>query len=61
MKTTSGAPAPTRNRHDLLMAMKTVYVTAIFTLASMAVAGVFDLYTRPDFLVMLANQVWASL
>jgi hypothetical protein len=40
------------------MAMKTVYVTAIFTLASMAVAGVFDLYTRPDFLVMLANQVW---
>jgi hypothetical protein len=43
------------------MTIKTVYVTATSTLASMAIAGVFALYTQPDFVVMLANQVWASL
>ncbi len=25
----------------------------------LALAGVFYLYTQPDFLVQLANQVWA--
>jgi hypothetical protein len=24
-----------------------------------ALIGIFTLYTRPDFLVLLANQVWA--
>lgn len=27
--------------------------------ASAALLGVFALYTQPDFLVVLANQVWA--
>lgn len=29
------------------------------TLALAALAGVFVLYTRPDFMVQMANQVWA--
>ena len=28
-------------------------------LALAALAGVFVLYTRPDFLVQLSNQIWA--
>lgn len=28
-------------------------------LAVAVLAGVFALYTRPDFLVQLANQLWA--
>ncbi|WP_294764771.1 hypothetical protein [uncultured Rhodoferax sp.] len=32
---------------------------AIGALAALALAGAFFLYTRPDFLVQLANQVWA--
>lgn len=27
--------------------------------AALALAGVFLLYTRPDFLVQLSNQLWA--
>jgi transposase InsO family protein len=30
-----------------------------YAAAVMACLGVFALYTRPDFLVTLANQVWA--
>lgn len=32
---------------------------ALWSLVAAALAGVFALYTRPDFLVTLANQVWA--
>lgn len=28
-------------------------------LALAALAGVFALYTRPDFLLQLSNQIWA--
>lgn len=31
----------------------------IFGLASLVLVGVFMLYTRPDFLVQLSNQIWA--
>jgi hypothetical protein len=31
----------------------------LYVLAVAAVAAVFALYTRPEFLVTLANQVWA--
>jgi len=37
-------------------------VVARFALAMLAVLvllGVFSLYTRPEFLLTLANQVWA--
>jgi hypothetical protein len=30
-----------------------------FMLALAALAGVFALYTRPDFLLQLSNQIWA--
>ena len=32
---------------------------ALTVLALAALAGVFALYLRPDFLVQLSNQVWA--
>ena len=32
---------------------------ALYALALAALAGVFALYLRPDFLVDLSNQVWA--
>jgi hypothetical protein len=32
---------------------------AIVGLAVAALAGVFVMYTRPDFMVQMANQVWA--
>ncbi len=32
---------------------------ALYALAVAAPLAVFVLYTRPDFLVTLANQVWA--
>jgi hypothetical protein len=32
---------------------------ALWSLAVLASLGVFALYTRPDFLLTLANQVWA--
>jgi len=31
----------------------------LYGAAAVALLGVFALYTRPDFLVGLANQVWA--
>jgi hypothetical protein len=31
----------------------------LWTVAIAASLGVFALYTRPDFLFILANQVWA--
>jgi hypothetical protein len=31
----------------------------LYTLALAAVLGVFALYTRPDFLLTLADQIWA--
>jgi hypothetical protein len=33
--------------------------TILYLAALVALAGVFALYTRPDFLMQLANQVWA--
>ena len=30
-----------------------------FAVTSLALLGVFSLYTRPDFLVVLADQIWA--
>ena len=33
--------------------------TLLWSLAIFASLGVFYLYTRPDFLVTLANQVWS--
>ena len=32
---------------------------ALYTLAVAATVGVFALYTRPDFLRSLADQIWA--
>jgi hypothetical protein len=32
---------------------------ALAVLALAALAGVFVLYTRPDFLLQLSNQIWA--
>jgi hypothetical protein len=32
---------------------------ALWSLAMLASLGVFSLYTRPDFLLTLANQMWA--
>ncbi len=32
---------------------------ALGGLAVAALAGVFVMYTRPDFMVQMANQVWA--
>ena len=36
-----------------------VIKAAIWTGVTAALLSVFALYTRPDFLVTLANQVWA--
>jgi hypothetical protein len=33
--------------------------TTAWLAATAALLGVFALYTQPDFLVVLANQVWA--
>jgi hypothetical protein len=32
---------------------------ALWSLAMLVLLGVFSLYARPDFLLTLANQVWA--
>jgi hypothetical protein len=32
---------------------------AMAGLVAVALAGVFVMYTRPDFMVQMANQVWA--
>jgi hypothetical protein len=31
----------------------------LFALATVVLAGVFLLYLQPDFMVQMANQVWA--
>ena len=33
----------------------------IWLVVSLALAGVFALYVQPDFMVLLADQVWACL
>jgi hypothetical protein len=35
-----------------------MHITALLA-ATAALLGVFALYTQPDFLVVLSNQVWA--
>jgi hypothetical protein len=32
---------------------------AVWAVALVAMAGVFALYVQPDFMVLMANQVWA--
>ena len=39
--------------------MTSVKRLAIAGLACAVLAGVFVMYTRPDFMVQMANQVWA--
>ncbi len=39
--------------------MKGSHRVLVWALAVLALLGVFSLYTRPDFLVTLANQIWA--
>ena len=39
--------------------MKSVPRRLLYLMALAALAGVFLLYTRPDFLVQLSNQIWA--
>ena len=34
-------------------------MTLLALLALTTLAGVFALYTRPDFLLQLSNQIWA--
>jgi hypothetical protein len=42
-----------------LTSMKPLLSATVLGFALAAVAGIFALYGRPDFLVMLANQFWA--
>ena len=40
----------------------TLGAAAVLTIAALAIAvlaGVFLLYSRPDFLMQMANQIWA--
>jgi hypothetical protein len=39
--------------------MSTARKIALYSAAVLACVGVFMLYTRPDFMVTLANQIWA--
>jgi hypothetical protein len=39
--------------------MKSAPRRLFYLLALATLAGVFVLYTRPDFLVQLSNQIWA--
>ncbi|MDI1247035.1 MAG: hypothetical protein PSV24_16710 [Rhodoferax sp.] len=39
--------------------MKPVHKTLIYTGLAVALGLVFAMYTRPDFVMTLANQVWA--
>lgn len=41
------------------ISMKPIVSVTVLGVALAAIAGIFALYGRPDFLVMLANQVWA--
>ncbi len=38
--------------------MKPLLRWALIAAALLLVAGVFALYARPDFLLMLSNQIW---
>ena len=38
--------------------MKPGFKVLLYLAAILVLLGVFALYTRPDFLVTLANQVW---
>jgi hypothetical protein len=39
--------------------MKRAYRLLLWGLALLALLAVFAMYTRPDFLVTLSNQIWA--
>ena len=39
--------------------MTRLYKTLLYAVACAVLLGVFALYTRPDFLITLANQIWA--
>ena len=39
--------------------MQRKHQIALTVLSLAALAGVFVLYTRPDFLLQLSNQIWA--
>ena len=39
--------------------MKPSHIVMLYAGAVCALLAVFTLYTRPDFLLTLANQVWA--
>ncbi|WP_255033874.1 hypothetical protein [Rhodoferax sp. TH121] len=39
--------------------MNTRHRLVLWGAVALALVGVFYLYTQPDFLVQLANQVWA--
>ncbi len=41
------------------MHLKATHKISLWALAVLACGGVFALYTRPEFLLTLANQVWA--
>ena len=41
------------------MTLKSRQRYLLYLAAAIVLAGVFSLYTQPDFLVTLANQVWA--
>ncbi|CAN5322357.1 hypothetical protein BH09PSE5_BH09PSE5_06080 [soil metagenome] len=32
---------------------------AIFTIAALALLGVFSMYVQPELIISLANQIWA--
>lgn len=55
MKPPSAGPAvrPCHRRPDVARKL------ALYALAVAATLGVFALYTRPDFLLTLADQIWA--
>jgi hypothetical protein len=42
-----------------LTRMKILQKYCFYGVALVVLLGVFALYTRPDFLVTLANQIWA--
>ena len=41
------------------MRMKNGQTFLLYAVAVAVLLGVFSLYMRPEFLVMLANQIWA--
>lgn len=45
--------------HRLQGWRRVVVVWAVWAVALAAMGGVFALYVQPDFMVLMANQVWA--